>query len=170
MSAEVQVENEPLCAPLLREAIELREASLVVFRHRLLVELKTDLLEGGVCAYEEDGYVSWQIGPLDGHHVHLSIEKVDGVEFVAEPTSCQGGKLNYTVWFQVAFDAGNPYRDGGYFSVTLNAPYDARGKTRWEVVDPVFELYRAFEGEPWVRADETFRRELEARDARRAVK
>ncbi len=152
-------EAEPLCLPVLQQALALRDASLVIFRDRALIEFKTDRL-GGLHRYEEQGHVSWQIGALDDHHCHLSLGAVVGVLFSAEPVSCQGGGLNYTVWFLSAGSSGNPYRRDGYFSVVLNRPYTGDA-ARHEVIDPVLALYRRFRHEPWVQADETFLRVLD---------
>jgi hypothetical protein len=77
------------------------------------------------------------------------------VLFSAEPVSCQGGGLNYTIWFLSAGPSGNPYRRDGYFSIVLNRPYTGNAARR-EVIDPVLALYRRFLHEPWVQADETF--------------
>jgi hypothetical protein len=152
-------EAEPLCLPVLQQALALRDASLVIFRDRALIEFKTDRL-GGLHRYEEQGHVSWQIGALDDHHCHLSLGAVVRVLFSAEPVSCQGGGLNYTVWFLSAGSSGNPYRRDGYFSVVLNRPYTGDA-ARLEVIEPVLALYRRFQYEPWVQADENFLRVLE---------
>jgi hypothetical protein len=152
-------EVEPLCLPILQQALALRDASLVIFRDRALIEFKTDRL-GGLHRYEEQGHVSWQIGALDDHHCHLSLGAVVRVLFSAEPVSCQGGGLNYTVWFLSAGSSGNPYRRDGYFSVVLNRPYTGDA-ARLEVIEPVLALYRRFQHEPWVQADENFLRVLE---------
>lgn len=154
-SAEV----EPLCLAVLQQALMLRDASLVIFRDRALIEFKTERL-GGLHRYQEQGHVSWQIGAPDDHHCHLSLGAVVRVLFSAEPVSCQGGGLNYTVWFLSAGPSGNPYRRDGYFSVVLNRPYTGNAARR-EVIDPVLALYRHFRHEPWVQADETFLRVLE---------
>ncbi len=152
---------EPKILPVLRGALELRDASLVIYRPRTLVELKTERL-GGVSLYVEEGHASWQIGDFEDHHCHLDLPAVTRVLFSAEPVSCQGGRLNYTVWFLVDGDGGNPYRPDGYFSVTLNRPYGADGAPRVEVIGAVFRLYAEFSGEPWVTADETFLAERDA--------
>jgi len=154
-SAEVRA-DDPLAAPLLRRALALREASLVILRPRVLCEFKTEELGRGLQRYVEHGHVSWQIGEFSSHHCHLSVEKVDRVVFAAEATSCQGGRLNYTVWFEITGDEGNPYRPGGYFSITLNRPYEPDGTPRPQVIEPMFELWREFEGEDWVTAEPTF--------------
>jgi len=149
----------PACLPLLEEALKLRDASLVIYRDRTLVEFKTDKLDA-VHRYEEQGHVSWQIGAYDDHHCHLSLAAVESVLFSAEPVPCQGGGLNYTIWFLASGPAGNPWRRDGYFSVTLNSPYLGE-RPRAEVIQPVLDLYRRFGSEPWVRADDTFLRVLE---------
>jgi hypothetical protein len=159
MSTAPTSEDQPLCLPVLQQALLLRDASLVIFRDRALIEFKTDRL-GGLHRYEEQGHVSWQIGALDDHHCHLSLGAVVGVLFTAEPVSCQGGGLNYTVWFLSAGSSGNPYRRDGYFSVVLNRPYTGDAARR-EVIDPVQALYRQFQHERWVQADRTFLRVLE---------
>jgi len=159
MSTAPTSEDQPMCLPVLQQALLLRDASLVIFRDRALIEFKTDRL-GGLHRYEEQGHVSWQIGALDDHHCHLSLGAVVGVLFTAEPVSCQGGGLNYTVWFLSAGSSGNPYRRDGYFSVVLNRPYTGDAARR-EVIDPVLALYRQFQHERWVQADRAFLRVLE---------
>lgn len=148
------LEAEPLCLPMLQQALALRDASLVIYRDRALIEFKTERLDG-LHRYEEQGHVSWQIGAQDDHHCHLSLCAVVRVLFSAEPVSCQGGGLNYTVWFLSAGPSGNPYRRDGYFSITLNRPYTGNAARR-EVIAPVLELYQRFQQEPWVLADEAF--------------
>jgi len=142
------------CKELLGDAIDLKEASLVIFRDRTLVEFKTEGL-GGVFEYREGEHTSWQIGRFEEHHCHLALDSVTDVEFSAEPVSCQGGRINYTVWFLVTGGCGNPFRSNGYFSVTLNRPYDG-DRPRIEVIEPVFELYRKYQHLPWVKADQGF--------------
>ena len=148
--------GDPPMLPLLREALALRDASLVIFRDRVLIEFKTERL-AGVQRYEEAGHVSWQIGDQHDHHCHLSLGVVTKVLFSAESVSCQGGGLNYTVWFLTAGPCGNPYRRDGYFSIVLNRPYTGNDP-RPAVIDPVLALFRRFKHEPWVVADETFLR------------
>lgn len=152
-------ELEPVCLPLLEEALRLPEASLVIYRDRTLVEFKTDYLDG-VHRYEEDGHVSWQIGGFHDHHCHLSLGAVTRVLFSAEAVGCQGGRLNYTVWFLTPGPSGNPYRRDGYFSIVLNRPYED-GQARLSAIEPVFALYRAFQGLSWVEADARFLEALE---------
>lgn len=147
--------NEDLLA-LIRGALAVREASLVIHRHGTLVEFKTDRLGPGLTLYKEGNHASWQFGDFDDHHCHLDVGKCSEVVFGAERVSCQGGRLNYTVWFMVDRNCGNPYRPKAYFSVTLNRPYDADGALRREIVEPIFRLYRRFEGLPFVSAEETF--------------
>ena len=122
-------------------ALTLIDASLVIFRHGVLIEFKTALLDPGLTATAEGKRRGWQIGPFEGHHCHLDLESVSGVWFDAEPVSCQGGRLNYTVWFLAAGDCGNPFRPNGLFSVTLNAPYHADGSPRSEVIKAVYALH-----------------------------
>ncbi len=117
-------------AELLTSALALREASLVIFRRGALIEFKTDGLSAGVSRYEEQGHVTYQVGDAEGHHCHLDLFCLDHVLFGAEPVECQGGRLNYTVWFMATADSGNPHRPLAAFSVTLNAPYDADGTPR----------------------------------------
>ena len=145
---------DPPILPLLREALALRDASLVIFRDRTLIEFKTERLDG-IHRYEEAGHISWQIGDQHDHHCHLSLSAITKVLFSAEPVSCQGGGLNYTVWFLTSGLCGNPYRRDGYFSIVLNRPYSGR-QPRTEVIEPVLELFRHFQHENWVEADETF--------------
>ncbi len=146
----------PAVPDILRGALAFRDASLVIFRRGLLVEFKTEKLSPGLSLYEEDGHVSWQMGGFDDHHCHLDIGKCTSVVFGAEPVSCQKGRLNYTVWFLVDGDCGNPYRPSAALSVTLNRPYTAEGEVRRDIVDQVFDLYRRFEGTPGVSAEPTF--------------
>lgn len=150
-------------ARIVDAALALRCASLVIYRPRTLIELKTELLQPRLVRFVEQGLASWQIGPYSGHHCHLDIDAVERVHFSAEPVSCQGGRLNYTIWFETAFDAGNPYRRHGYFSVTLNEPYAGDGSPRHDVIDPVFQLYRRFEDEACVSAEAAFAEQALAR-------
>ncbi|MBW8758977.1 MAG: hypothetical protein JF586_15305 [Burkholderiales bacterium] len=148
----------PACFQLLTEALELKDASLVIFRERTLVEFKTDYLDG-VHRYEKHGHVSWQLGAYHHHHCHLALDAVIRVEFSAEPVPCQGGGLNYTIWFLTDTASGNPYRSDGYFSITLNRPYlqNAKGAApRLAVIQPVLDLYRRHQDQPWVSADLLF--------------
>ena len=80
--------------------------------------------------------------------------------FDAEPVSCQGGRLNYTVWFSGVEDCGNPYRPTAMFSVTLNRPYETDGTPKHEIIGQVYEAYDALRASPLVRGSEAF---LEAR-------
>lgn len=146
--------EDPPCLPLLARALTLRDASLVIYRERTLIEFKTEKLDG-VHRHVEHGHVSWQIGAFDDHHCHLALGAVSRILFSAEPVSCQGGGLNYTVWFLTAGPCGNPYRRDGYFSVVLNRPYHGN-QPRLEVIRPVLDLYREFQGEHWVTADTAF--------------
>lgn len=146
--------SEPRSLELLREALRFREASLVIYRERTLVEFQTEKL-AGVFKYVEDGHASWQLGELQDHHCHLALGAVTRVLFSAEPVPCQQGRLNYTVWFLVPGSCGNPYRSDGYFSVVLNRPYDGDAP-RCELIDQVRSLYRRYRHESWVDADEVF--------------
>ncbi|MEZ5263802.1 MAG: hypothetical protein R2755_18975 [Acidimicrobiales bacterium] len=149
-SAEVT----PVVGELLAEALALPDAAVVVLRDRLLVELQTERLDG-VHRYEEAGHVSWQIGATEDHHCHLALASVTAVQFCAEPSPCQGGRLNYTLWFLVPGDSGNPFRTDGYFSIVLNRPHDG-DRARREVIDPMLDLYLRHRHHPWVGADEAF--------------
>ncbi|QPJ62509.1 MAG: hypothetical protein G3M70_11765 [Candidatus Nitronauta litoralis] len=150
---------DPPCLPLLSEALDLKESSLVIYRERTLVEFQTEKIDG-VHRYVEQGHVSWQIGGLQDHHCHLALGSVHRVLFSAEPVSCQGGGLNYTIWFLTSGPSGNPWRRDGYFSVVLNRPY--RGNVpRLEVIKPMLDLYQRYRKEPWVQADERFLNTLE---------
>lgn len=141
---------------LLRGALALKDASLVIFRRGLLVEFKTEGLAPGLTASVEGQYRSWQIGPFEGHHCHLDLTAVRSILFDAEPVSCQGGQINYTVWFLGEGDCGNPYRSDGIFSVTLNSPYAADGTPRTAVIQPVFALYESHRNEAAVSASDGF--------------
>ena len=151
---------------IVREALALQDASLVIFRAKTLIEFKTEGLGAGLQHQVEDGYDTWQIGDFDGHHCHLDMATVSQVEFVAEPTSCQGGRLNYTVWFLADEDCGNPYRPEGYFSVTFNAPYELDGAPRDALIDSMFQLYEQFVDVDGVSAEPCFQEQLHR--ARRA--
>ncbi|NQZ01677.1 MAG: hypothetical protein HRT45_13520 [Bdellovibrionales bacterium] len=144
----------PVCKNIIEDAISLNGASLVIFRDRTLVEFKTEELEG-LYEYREGPYVSWQIGHQESHHCHLDLSAVTSVEFSAEPVSCQGGRLNYTVWFLVPGGCGNTFRSDGYFSFTLNRPYK-NNLPRLEIINPVFELYKKYQSNSWVTADQGF--------------
>jgi len=150
---------EPMVLGVLQEALRLREASLVIYRERTLVEFQTDKL-AGIFKYVEDGHISWQIGDVEDHHCHLALGAVTRVLFSAESVPCQAGRLNYTIWFLVSGSCGNPYRSDGYFSVVLNRPYldDVPQPDR---IGPMFDLYRRYQGADWVDADELFLQALE---------
>lgn len=145
---------EPPSVSLLTKALQLRDASLVIFRDRTLIEFKTEKLDG-LHRYVEQGHVSWQIGAFDDHHCHLSLGAVVRVLFTAERVSCQGGGINYTVWFLTPGPCGNPFRRDGYFSIVLNRPYMG-DEPRLEVIQPVLDLYREFKDAAWVGADPVF--------------
>ena len=51
--------------------------------------------------------------------------------------SCQEGRRNWTVWFEIAGDAGNPHRPAASCSVTLNRPYDANGREKRDEIDAI---------------------------------
>lgn len=146
----------PGIVEIVRGALGIRGGSLVIYRRRTLIELKTEKLGPGLTLYEEGGHTSWQIGDADDHHCHLDVGACTRVVFGAEPVSCQGGRLNYTIWFLVDEDCGNPYRPDAYFSVTLDRPYTADGAARREIVAQMFQLYRRFEGEAGVSAEPRF--------------
>lgn len=141
---------------VLKGAIALKDASLVIFRRGLLVEFKTEALSPGLSASVENGHRSWQIGPFEGHHCHLDLAAVGEIEFHAEPVSCQGGRINYTVWFLSDVDCGNPFRPNGLFSVTLNRPYTRDGVSRLDVIAPMYNLYEAYSTVPSIRATREF--------------
>lgn len=149
---------EPQCLNLIRDALRLRDGCLVIFRDQVLVEFQTEKISG-LFRYEEAGHVSWQVGGTHEHHCHLSLAAVRQVLFSAEPVPCQGGRLNYTVWFLVDSDCGNPFRRGGYFSFVLNAPYQGK-RVRREVIEPVFALYQCYAEKSWVAADDGFLRAM----------
>ncbi len=144
MAGERAPTIEPLetVARLLREALSLRDASLVIHRHGVLIEFKTDLLLDKLSVWDQDGHRTWQIGAFDDHHCHLALEAINEVHLDAEPVSCQGGRINYTIWFLCDHDCGNPYRPRGLFSVTLNRPYEADGTLRKDIVAPLVALAR----------------------------
>jgi hypothetical protein len=137
-------------------ALALPEASLVIHRRGVLVEFKTAMLQPGLVATLEGDHRAWQIGPFAGHHCHLNLELVTKVWFDAEPVSCQGGRLNYTVWFLVADDCGNPYRPEGLFSVALNAPYREDGSPHVELIEAVYALHDSQRHAVGVYASEAF--------------
>lgn len=141
---------------LLREALAIKEGSLVVYRYLTLIEFKTGLPEMKLSRYEEDGYVSWQIGAFEKHHLHVDLRKLTGAQFKAEETTCQGGRLNYTVWFVINEDVGNTYFQNGYFSITLNKPYDVDGSPRMDIVGQMFSLWKKYRSVDGISADEKF--------------
>lgn len=151
----------PSIVELVQGALALKGASLVIYRHKTLIEFKTERLGPGLSLYEEQGHCSWQIGDFDDHHCHLDVGACTQVVFGAEPVSCQGGRLNYTLWFMVEGDCGNPYRPNAYFSVTLNKPYGEDGLARLELIEPVFELYRRFRDDAQVSAEPAFLRAMD---------
>lgn len=141
---------------LLREALAIKEGSLVIYRFLTLVEFKTGLPEMKLSRFEEEGFISWQIGAFEKHHLHVDLRKITGVQFKAEETTCQGGKLNYTVWFLCNEDIGNKYFPNGYFSVTLNKPYDKNGNARMDIVGQVFSLWEKYKDFDGISGDEVF--------------
>lgn len=155
MTAEEETRLD-LVERVLSGALALKEASLVVFRRGVLVEFKTEMLVPSLARTNEGRYRGWQLGPFEGHHCHLDLAAVTQVWFDAEPVSCQGGRLNYTVWFLTAEDCGNPYRPEGLFAITLNSPYTAEGFARADVVLPVYLLHARHDGEPGVSASGAF--------------
>lgn len=156
MNAPDRRAHEEHVAALLREVLAFEGASLVIFRRGLLVEFKTDLLGEKVSDFEEQGHRSWQIGAFADHHCHLDLAAVTGVLFDAEAVSCQGGRLNYTVWFLGDGDCGNPYRPQGLFSVTLNDPWQPDGTPRPGIIDQMYSAHERLRQFPLVRASEAF--------------
>ena len=57
---------------IVREALALQDASLVIFRAKTLIEFKTKGLGAGLQHQVEDGYDTWQIGDFDGYHCLFS--------------------------------------------------------------------------------------------------
>ena len=156
MNAPDRHAHEAAVAALLNQMLLFKAASLVIFRRGALIEFKTELLDEKVTSFEEDGHRSWQIGAFAGHHCHLDLGAVREVLFDAEPVSCQGGRLNYTVWFCGADDCGNPYRPAALFSVTLNGPYASDGTPKREIIGQVYAAYDALRASPLVRGSESF--------------
>jgi hypothetical protein len=142
----------------LRCALAFDDASLVIFRRGVLVEFKTALLTPRLSSTTEGTHRGWQVGPSDGHHCHLDLASVTSIWFDAEPVSCQGGRLNFTVWFLAAADCGNPYRADGAFSITLNSPYGSDGIPRRNVILPFYSLYDANRHIPGITASAAFER------------
>ncbi|MCG7877955.1 MAG: hypothetical protein JAY75_12600 [Candidatus Thiodiazotropha taylori] len=147
---------EPWVAEIMRETLKLRDASLVICRPKLIIEFKTEDLGRGLQYFTHDGHETWQIGEFRGHHCHVNLDSIEQVVFEAAPVTCQGGRLNYTVWFMVGWECENPFRKGGYLSVTLNSPYTKAGDPRHEVIDPVIDLYRHYQDHQQVHAEEGF--------------
>lgn len=141
---------------VLNEALALPDASLVIFRPGALIEFKTERLRERVTLWVEDGHSSWQIGSFDDHHCHLELGAVQRVAFEAEPVSCQGGRINYTVWFLGERECGNPYRPQGLFSVTFNRPYEADGTVRADIVGAMYAFYRRVRDAAYVSATDAF--------------
>jgi hypothetical protein len=151
------VDDSRVIEDLVAGALAIPEASLVIHRRRTLVEFKTDLLRGALERYEEHGHVSWQVGDFHGHHCHLDLRAVRRVVFEAAPSGCQGGRTNFTVWFLDDGGAGNPNRPDGYFSVTLNSPYEEDGALRLDLVEQMIALYLAHDATSVVDASPGFR-------------
>jgi hypothetical protein len=140
----------------LADALHLRDASVVIYRRNVLVELKTQMLNPGLIVSWDGERRAWQVGPFDGHHAHLDLDSVTSVWFHAEPVPCQGGRLNYTVWFLTDRDCDNPYLAQGVFSITLNSPYDAYGRPKAEQIAAVYAIYDCHCRRPGVSASEGF--------------
>ena len=150
---ENQEESSPWVLELMAQALELPDASLVIYRERTLVEFKTSELDG-IHRYEEAGHVSWQIGGQTSSHCHLDLGSIDRVEFSAQRVSCQKGRLNYTVWFLISGGrVGNPFRRDGYFSIVFNNPY-RNGQLNWDCLKAFSELYQRYSHLKTVSADE----------------
>lgn len=147
--------KEPAAAAL-QAALSLRDASFVVFRSGILAEFRTDQLRTGLCLYTHGARRSWQVGASNEHHFHPDLASVRRVLFDVEPVPCQGGRPNHTVWFLGAGNCGNPHRPDGLFSVTLNRPYDARGRPRADILEAVYALYERIRPWPLVEASEPF--------------
>ena len=141
---------------VLRDALSLRDASLVMYRRGVLIEFKTEQLDPGLAITFEGRYRSWQVGPFEGHHCHLDLASIISVYFDAEPVSCQRGRLNYTIWFRCEGDCGNPYRPDGLFSVTLNSPYAADGTPRCDLIRAVYAIYDRHGDEQGVLSSDSF--------------
>ncbi|MBI1394730.1 MAG: hypothetical protein GC151_02030 [Betaproteobacteria bacterium] len=156
MTADAAGAHAHAVAEVLRELLEVPDASLVVFRRGAIVEMKTELLRGLVTLREDDGFRSWQIGAFEGHHCHLDLAAVGRVSFEAEPVPCQGGRPNYSAWFLVDGDCGNPHRPDGLFSVTLNRPYETDGSERACVIDHLYVAFRRVRALPFVDATGAF--------------
>ncbi|MCW5625227.1 MAG: hypothetical protein KIT73_10980 [Burkholderiales bacterium] len=148
--------HEAAVADLLNDALYLRDASLVIFRSKLLVEFKTAQLDPKLTEYVESGFRSWQVGGEQSHHCHVNLADVVRVWFDAEPVSCQGGRYNYTIWFLTDTDCGNPFRPTALFSVTLNGPYDAVGQPDAALIRDVYGIYETHRDRAFVGASETF--------------
>jgi hypothetical protein len=154
--------SESVCTVLgsveraLRGALAFSDASLVIYRRGILIEFKTALLRDSFTATRRGSHRDWQIGSFSGHHCHLDLGSVTKVWFDAEPVSCQGGRLNYTVWFLSGGDCGNPYRGNGLFSITLNAPYQTDGSPRLDQIEAVYCLRDSLLQAPGVFASEAF--------------
>ena len=147
--------KEPAAA-VLQATLSLPDASFVIFRHGILAEFRTDQLRTGLCLYTHGAHRGWQVGASNEHHFHPDLAGVRQVLFDAEPVPCQGGRLNYTVWFIGVGDCGNPHRPDGLFSVTLNRPYDATGQPRADILDAVYALYERIRPWPLVGASAPF--------------
>ena len=137
-------------------ALALPDASLVIYRRGVLVEFKTERLSPRLTRALGGKYRAWRIGSFEGHHCHLDLASVDRAWFDAEPVSCQGGRLNYTVWFLAAGECGNPYRTDGLFAVTLNAPYHRDGTPRIDVISRVVRLFDQHAAPPVVSSSDRF--------------
>jgi hypothetical protein len=155
-SEATSVATLPTPLQVLDAALLLRGASMVVYRSRTLIEFKTERLTEGVTMYVEEGHRSWQIGAFEDHHGHLDLDAVTRVHFDAEPVSCQGGRLNWTVWFLGDRDCGNPYRPEAVCSVTLNRPYTEQGAREAAIIEAVYALHDQTAHHAFVTASETF--------------
>lgn len=156
MSSMVLPDRFDAVERVLSDALSLDDASLVIYRRGVLIEFKTAMLDPGLVRTQEGPYRGWQIGPFEGHHCHVDLTSVDRVLFDAEPVSCQGGRLNYSVWFLTAGDCGNPYRPEGLLSVTLNAPYGRDGAPRAGIIEAVYALHDRHAQVPGVFASDSF--------------
>lgn len=156
MSRPVPRPDEIAVGDALRELVGWDDASLVIFRRGAIVEFKTALLRDHITLEETEGHRSWQIGAFEGHHCHLDLAAVMRLHFDAESVPCQGGRVNYTAWFLVSGDCGNPYRPDALFSITLDRPYEPDGSPRLRNIAQVFRSYDRLSSHGWVDASAAF--------------
>ncbi|MFT4173372.1 MAG: hypothetical protein QM639_12480 [Rhodocyclaceae bacterium] len=148
----------PLCLPVLLDALRLHDASLVICRDRMVVEVPTDKV-ADVTASHASEQAGWRVGVAGEPHCYLALDAVVRVLFAAETGTPDHPQESYAVWFLTDNACGNPLRRDGYFSIRLNGS-SAGDALQRKHAEALFDVYRGVMREPWVDADSAFLRAM----------